>query len=221
MQLRYNQNIVVKPIAIKPIQSPIKRSLSPAKTRTIQILHQPRVRSAVSKKPLITFRPTTPRPPIRPVRHTLLATKQRTARVLIAKPPSQEPSNTAAFQIHNRGIGKILIIVGNGPSHKEAALPKLKNISNIDIMSINKPDERLWPTNYWLFVDNSQVRRHQSLLTGYKGTLINSSAIRSVKSNIRIKSLHGNGFSLNLHKGMYIGKSSVYAAIQVGIWMGY
>jgi hypothetical protein len=33
--------------------------------------------------------------------------------------------------------------------------------------------------------------------------------------------MQGKGFSLNLNNGFYIGRSSVYAALQVAIWMDY
>jgi len=115
-----------------------------------------------------------------------------------------------------------LVIVGNGPSHKKAALPALRKSADIDIMSVNKPDDRLWPTDLWIFCDNSQFRRHKSLWSGFKGILINSSAIRDFKPNtVKVKTLHGRGFSNNLSQGMYIGRSTTYAALQVGLYMGY
>lgn len=131
-------------------------------------------------------------------------------------------TNDITQSIKGVGINKILLIIGNGPSHKEAPLTELLNIDNIDIMSINKPDDRLWPTKYWLFCDNSQQRRHNHLWIPYNGIVINSSAVKETKPGcVKIKSLHGKGFSTNLHNGMFIGRSSVYSAIQVGIWMGY
>lgn len=125
-------------------------------------------------------------------------------------------------KIRDSGEGKILIIVGNGPSHAEAKLEKLLKNPYIDIMSINKPDSRLWPTDYWLFCDNSQYRRHKLLWNGYGGTIINTGSIKNIKPNtVRVISKQGKGFSRNLHNGMYIGRSSVYAALQVAIWMNY
>jgi hypothetical protein len=125
-------------------------------------------------------------------------------------------------EIRKAGVGRVLIIIGNGPSHKEAKLDLLKNIEPIDMMCINRPDDRVWPTTYWLFCDNSQLRRHKTLWTGYNGTTINSTAIKDSKpKTVRILTMHGKGFSNNMHNGMYVGRSSVYAAIQVGLWMAY
>lgn len=126
------------------------------------------------------------------------------------------------WKIKGVGKGRILIIVGNGPTHKEAPLPELAKQPNIDIMAINKPDERLWPPKYWLFCDNTQLKRHRTLWEAYQGIVINSSAIREAKQNgVRVKSLHVKGFSTDLREGMVIGHSSVYAALQVALWMDY
>lgn len=131
-------------------------------------------------------------------------------------------SNEKIDSIRKIGENKILIIIGNGPSHKEVSLQELKNYDNIDMMTVNKPDDRVWPTEYWAFCDNSQYNRHKSMWNSYNGLIVNSSAVKSIKDNcIKIKSLHGKGFSTNLKNGIHIGRSSTYFAIQVGIWMGY
>ena len=121
------------------------------------------------------------------------------------------------------GQGRVLIIIGNGPSHKEAKLDKLRDINKLDFMCINMPDERVWPPKYWMFCDNSQLRRHKKMWNAFNtGVLINSAAVRERKQNtVRIRTLHGQGFSNNMHKGMFVGRSSVYASIQVGIWMDF
>lgn len=135
---------------------------------------------------------------------------------------SRQVDPDAIGKLRGVGRGKVLIIVANGPSHKEADLPKLKGIDNIDIMSINKPDDRIWPTDYWLFCDNSQHRRHSELWDAYKGIIINSSAIRKVKpQSVKIQTLPSDGFSVNMLKGIHVGRSSTYAALQVAIYMDY
>ncbi len=125
--------------------------------------------------------------------------------------------------IKKTGVGKVLVIVGNGPSHKEADLRQLFGHDEIDIMAINKPDERCWPPDYWMFCDNSQYRRHQKLWNSYNtGIIFNSTAIKNTKKNsIKVQTKHGKGFSTNIHKGVFIGRSTVYAALQVGLWMGF
>lgn len=223
MVIRHNKTIKVHhapSIAPKSMAS-LQRRLTPIPVKSsiiknvVSVAARPRVRVKVAsnkKKPL-SYRSSRQLPstkirllPKRAVPH--LATQQE----------SQEQINS----LKSRGVGRALIIVGNGPSHKEAALPQLAICSEIDIMSINKPDDRIWPTKYWLFCDSSQYKRHQAIWAGYGGTIINSVAIRNSKKNtIRIKTIHGKGFSTNLVKGMYVGRSSVYAALQVGIWMGY
>lgn len=124
--------------------------------------------------------------------------------------------------LRRAGVGKLLIIVGNGPSLVEAELQKLRGVSHIDTMSINQPDERLWPSTHWCFFDGSQMRRHENIWTNYGGNIFNSTAIKKQKSNsMQIKNLHGRGFSRDLSKGLHIGRSSVFAAMQIAMWLAY
>jgi hypothetical protein len=124
--------------------------------------------------------------------------------------------------LQNVGHGRILIIVGNGPSFLEAPLERLKGHDKIDIMSINKPDKRIWPTKYWCFVDQNQAERHRELWNGYGGTLINAGSVRDRKAGqVVVRNIAGVGFSKDLAAGFYIGRSSVYSAMQVAYWMDY
>jgi hypothetical protein len=134
--------------------------------------------------------------------------------------------NTASIAktqaLRNTGRGRLLIIIGNGPSISEAPLEKLKNQPKIDTLSINKPDERLWPTTHWAFFDGSQIRRHEALWTSYNGNIFNSTAIKKQKQkSMQFKNIGGRGFSRDASKGIHIGRSSVYAAMQIGMWMNY
>ena len=123
-----------------------------------------------------------------------------------------------------RGVGKdkILVIVGNGPSLLEIPTNELRNNDKIDIMSINKPDDRLWPTTYWVFFDATQLRRHEIMWNDYNGYIFNSTSIKARKNkSIQVKNLHGKGFSKDLTIGLHIGRSSVYAAMQIALWLDY
>jgi len=139
---------------------------------------------------------------------------------------SKDPSPDSLSKIRalkNVGQGRILVIIANGPSISELDLTKLVMINNIDIMSINKPDPRLWPTTYWAFYDTSQYRRHRELISEYKGYILNSTAIVNVFNSkaMQFKNLGEMGFSLNAEKGIHIGRSSVYASMQVAHHMNY
>jgi hypothetical protein len=133
------------------------------------------------------------------------------------------PEDTAkANALRNKGKGKVLIMVGNGPSIAEVPLEQLKNKPNIEFMSINKPDDRIWPTDYWAFYDGSQIRRHENYWSGYTGTLFNSTSIKKRKDKTVIfKNIGGKGFSLDVGKGIHIGRSSVYASMQIALWMDF
>lgn len=131
-------------------------------------------------------------------------------------------SKKALSALKNIGKGKILVIIGNGPSVLEAKLERLTDHPRIHVMSINKPESRVWPSKYWLFCDHTQFRRHQDLWQTYKGTIFNTTAIKQKRKNaIQIRNLGGQGFSKDLLTGFYLGRSSCYAAMQVALWMGY
>jgi len=125
-------------------------------------------------------------------------------------------------QIQAIGTNKALIIIGNGPSINEVDFSPLKNQPRINTLSINKPDPRLWPTDYWAFFDTSQLNRHKQLWDEYDGLIFNSASIKSQKSSsIQFKNIGGKGFSTDACAGIYIGRSSVYAAMQIALWMNY
>lgn len=120
------------------------------------------------------------------------------------------------------GKNKFLVIIGNGPSINQVDLGKFKNHPKIDTLSINKPDERVWPTTHWAFFDQSQMRRHEELWNSYDGYIFNSTGIKRQKEkSMQIKNLHSKGFSKDISKGLHIGRSSVYAAMQIAYWLGY
>lgn len=124
--------------------------------------------------------------------------------------------------LKDSGIGRILVMVACGPSVLQADLSKLKDIDNIDIMCINKPDKRVWPSKYWVFCDYSQYKRNQELWDGYRGTVINSSAVRARHPNqVLIKNLGSKGFSRDMLRGYHIGRSSTYANMQLALWLNY
>lgn len=146
--------------------------------------------------------------------------KPKTVRYITPDAPIDTISKLA--NIRNIGVGKTLVVIGNGPSINEIPLEKLKHAKNIDTFSINHPDPRLWPTTYWSFYDPSQLKRHKNFIDSYDQTIFNSLAIRLNKSKaIAMKNLPGKVFSRDITKGICIGRTSCYAAMQLGLWMNY
>lgn len=181
-----------------------------------------------SKQPLTTPRTVAAPRPARPVASVVVQKRnakrlpKKTKGVTYVSPDVDQGSITKATNLKARGRGRLLIIVGNGPSLSEAALDKLKNQNNIDTMTINTPDQRLWPTTYWTFFDVPVLRRHETLWSTYAGLIFNSTSIKKLKQNsVQFKSLGGHGFSRDLTVGLHIGRSSVYAAMQIAYWMEY
>lgn len=125
-------------------------------------------------------------------------------------------------ELRNKGRGRILVIIGNGPSLLETAIGELKNIPGVDTLSINRPDPRIWPTTYWAFFDRNQLKRNQELWNSYEGIIFNSTAIREQKNkSMQFTNQHGIGFSRDLVANINIGFSSVYASLQIAMWMDY
>ena len=124
--------------------------------------------------------------------------------------------------VKKSGVGKILVIIANGPSKAEADLQKLLKNPHIDLMTVNEPDLRVWPTKYWIYCDLVKHRRVIDYWEKYDGILFNPRSITDHKLNTgTFQALSGSGFSLDVHNGVYIGNSSTYAAMQVAEWMGY
>lgn len=224
------QNVVVSRIQPQLVR---KRQVIPL-PKNVQIVVQPSRSKAAAlrdvKQTRIQSRPKTrATPPPSPPPNAAVSQKPPRKRSIRKKTQVQyvtrnvsPESITKINALRNTGRNKILLIIGNGPSIVEAELDQLNHIANIDIMSINKPDDRIWPTTHWAFFDHSQMRRHESLWTNYAGNIFNSTSIRNQKAkSLQIKNLGGKGFSRNLAKGFYIGRSSVYAAMQIALWMGY
>lgn len=139
----------------------------------------------------------------------------------ITRDPSPESKNKIAL-LKDSGVGKFLVIIGNGPSLNLLPTDKLRGNDKVDTLSINKPDKRVWPTTHWAFFDPSQMRRHKDDWMGYGGKIFNSPGIKDQKINsMQFKNLGGKGFSKNPLKGIHIGRSSVFASMQIALWMNY
>jgi hypothetical protein len=124
--------------------------------------------------------------------------------------------------LRGSGQGRLLVIIACGPSANEANLDEIKRHPKIDIMCINKPDMRVWPSKYWIFCDQSQHNRNQEYWGSYSGTIINASSVRATHPNqIMIRTLAGKGFSRDITKGFHIGRSTTFASMQVALYMAY
>lgn len=143
--------------------------------------------------------------------------------VLSARGNSQQAfRDEHVLRLHDVGSGRILVIVACGPSLKQIDPSPLKGHDMIDIMLINKPDNRLYPTRFWLFCDQSQYSRNQELFESYTGILINPESVRARHpKQILLKVKQGIGFAKDISSGFYIGRSSTYSAMQVAYYMNY
>lgn len=205
-------NRQVKYPRIKHISQPSKIIIKPSKT-PIQPKNNITVRLN-NNQPIA-------KPVVKPSRILSAKARRRPSVKHTSSIELSESQKSKINRIQNIGQGKILIIVANGPSINEIPLQNLTNINKIDILSINRPDMRIWPTTYWLFCDQPQYKRNRDLWANYSGILINTVSIPEKNNTIRVPHLPGEGFSLNLLKGFHLGRSSTYASMQVAYWMNY
>lgn len=122
------------------------------------------------------------------------------------------------------GAGRVLVIVANGPSHREAALDRLKHVDNIDLLSINKPDPRIWPTTYWCMCDQNQIDDHRNLWREYIGTILAGSAVGSTTARtVRFRVTRDRDrFEFDLQRrSVPNGLTTTFVAMQIAIWMNY
>jgi hypothetical protein len=225
--VKQRRNILVPP----PRHS---RSISPS----IQPQISPKVQ-VLSTKPIPRNRPATITPQeqranrVQPVGH---ASRAKPIRIVSAnravsltenrRSRSQmenlEQHHQAIMRLKDIGVGKALIILANGPSVNEVAIEELNNKSNIDLMCVNKPNQKVWPTRFWSFCDQSQYTRNQAAWDSYAGTIINATAVRTRhRHQTLVKNINGTGFSKDLIRGYYIGRSTTYASMQIALWMNY
>ncbi len=162
--------------------------------------------------------------PVTKVRSNPLAKPAKSKGVKVSYVSKEVTSQDLKKVTELRGVGRgrFLIIVGNGPSVNEIDLRALAQHPLIDIMSINKPVSYIWPTKYWLFCDQTQYTRHEGLWADYQGVIFNTTSIKHRKQNsMQIKNIGNFGFSTDLTKGFHVGRSSVYAGMQVAAHMEY
>lgn len=125
-------------------------------------------------------------------------------------------------KIQGSGRGKYFIIMGNGPSLSQIDTQALSEHKSLQLCTINVPDYRCWPTPYWAFYDLSQYNRHKELFKIFQGTIFNSTGIKEPHANnIKFRNISGLGYSKDASKGIYVGMSSVFATIQIAMYMGF
>jgi hypothetical protein len=200
----------------------------------------PPKRTAVVASPAPVVSPVHPQRHVRPVGIKVIS--PQTVQQRIVKPNNRQLSsaenqrrianrpketNIEAYRdnilrLKGMGQGRILIVLACGPSVNEIPVEKLVGDSKIDIMCINKPNPRVWPSKYWTFCDQTQYSHNLSYWEKYSGTIINAASVRARHRNqTLIRNLSGTGFSKDLMKGFYIGRSTTYASMQIALWMNY
>lgn len=225
MQPSFKPIIKKKPAVIPPTMSAVSVNVKPG---MVQVIRQPQ-RPQPQRMPIQQVQVQAPPPPAsQPLSKAVSSRKELLKRTVKRQKTVQYLQLAASLdslprmqRLRDIGRGRSLIIIANGPSILEVELGKLRNQPNIDTLSINRPDERIWPTTYWSFFDQSQLTRNIDLWNGYQGIIFNSTSIKKQnEKSIQFMNIH-EGFSLDLTKGLQIGRSSVYASMQIALWMNY
>lgn len=123
------------------------------------------------------------------------------------------------------GRGEILLIFANGPSHRESGLESMvggpRDASpRISTMMVGRPWEAIWPTDYWVFADQSRIRHDRQTWRDFPNTILTT-----VREEIHPRAilLRGSGkFEMDLSRGKArVGGSSTLLAMQLALWMGF
>jgi len=156
----------------------------------------------------------------------------------LQKPPKMAPNanknlqvimgqaNTSITNLHGRGAGKTLVVCGNGPSISDAPLEKLKGAPDVEFLAINVPDHRVWPTQYWILQDSVNMMRPEcfNFMPSYQGIVITNHIVKknvSFRHLVRVVIHRGGGISRDMLRGLCMGASSGYVALQVALYMGF
>lgn len=222
-QVRKKNRVVITPQTVQTIIKPSQRSAKDVKQKRIvrntKKSKRPTAQKPIAKEAAQANNQAAISRPRNPIKKGI---RKKQPNVRYSTRNISPESVARIKRLKDSGRGRILVIVGNGPSISEIELGRIKDVDRIDIMSINMPDERVWPTKFWTFFDRSQLRRHKDLWDSYSGILFNSTAIKEQKEHsMQFKNLSGVGFSRDVSKGVYIGRSSVYASMQIALWMNY
>lgn len=222
----YNHNVsrtnryIITPKIVQKTHASVAKA-TPKQQQTRQVAVQSYIKQPnIIRQPTSVVRQKTRIKAVRPKSEGIRV--QKGTKVTYIKQNISDESKKKIRELKDSGVGRLLIVIGNGPSILNADLEQLKNVASIDIMSINKPDSRLWPTKYWLFCDKSQHKRNIDKWEKYNGVLINTPSIPSRPNSIHVINLTNRpGFSKNLLDGFFLGKSSVFCSMQVAHWMNY
>jgi len=219
------------------IQKPVTQAASNKQTlqRTTQVRHQPiPPRTQVQPIPPSEAAPVVARrnQSVNTVRDRI----NRTRRELVPQAPRRKVPPKVTYlsadltvdqiekvkALKGSAQGRYLVILGNGPSLEQVDTNRLAQYDNIKLCTINVPDKRCWPTPYWAFYDRSQYHRHKELYKGFAGTVFNSTGIKEGNvGSIKFKHNPGLGWSRDISRGVYVGMSSVYATLQIAVYMQF
>jgi hypothetical protein len=209
-----------------PIQvAPIKR-IAPVAQKAVAapkpVIQPPQHHPRPVGTPRITVAPTPAQSRVKPNNRQLSSAENQRRMANRPREASIEAYRDNILHLKDVGQGRILVILACGPSVNEIPVEKLKDNPKIDIMCINKPNPRVWPSKYWAFCDQTQYNHNLSSWESYTGTLINASSVRARHRNqVLIRNISGAGFSKDLVRGFHIGRSTTYANMQTALWMGY
>jgi hypothetical protein len=130
-------------------------------------------------------------------------------------------------ELQNSGIGKDLVVLASGPSLAEIDTARLLQFPHVHCLSINTPDPRCWPTDYWMLLDRGQWDYHKELIPLYQqtpGTILcgvqgRVDGLPLGDRDVRLP-LRGPG-TWGVHPPFHLGRSSSYVAAQFGLYCDY
>ena len=119
------------------------------------------------------------------------------------------------------GVGRNLIIVAGGSSANRINYDF--DEEKYDVLLVNRPFPKLMHlAKFWCINDGPIVIKYMKETRVFKGEFIcSSSAFVPGRECTKVRSLAGLGFSMDLIKGFYLGRSTTLSSLQVAAHCNY
>lgn len=124
------------------------------------------------------------------------------------------------MKYRNSGVGKRLIILGNGPSLNLISVKKTKELQLVT-MGVNNVHNDFWQPDYWSVNDTQKANELHADLIRYNGVMFSVLPQKKICGEfIKLKNVQGK-WSNELNNGVVLGRSTVFLCLQVAFWMNF
>ena len=135
-------------------------------------------------------------------------------------PVGCQPDRTI-IKYRNWGIGKQLLILGNGPSLNRISVESVKS-RGLTCMGVNNIKDDFWQPEFWSVNDTQKALELKKQIGNYKGTIFSVLPKKTTLGEfIKLKNISTTQWSTDLSNGVVLGRSTVFLCLQVAFWMNF